>query len=215
MTQLTFENEWMDWGQSGGFVRLGDVSAELSMGVMSFARRADVVAGIARAVEAGESLEAAVARAGETPDEPHRGVVHHLSQGIIVIDDTAALGADSVVDTLKTLTSLCAGSRRIIVLIGAIAFAGESDYDTLEAFGALMVRLNIAQVMAIGAPARSIFLSVGREGSWAGESQHYLDAHTAYDEARAFIRPGDVVVVMGSSSESLLPLVDRFVEDLA
>ena len=121
MTQLTFENEWMDWGQSGGLVRLGDVSVELSMGVMSFARRADVVAGIARAVEAGESLEAAVARAGETPDEPHRGVVHHLSRGIIVIDDTAALGADAVVDTLKTLTSLCAGSRRIIVLIGAIA----------------------------------------------------------------------------------------------
>jgi UDP-N-acetylmuramoyl-tripeptide--D-alanyl-D-alanine ligase len=208
MTQLTFENEWMDWGQSGGLVRLGDVSVELSMGVMSFARRADVVAGIARAVEAGESLEAAVAR-------PHRGVVHHLSRGIIVIDDTAALGADAVVDTLKTLTSLCAGSRRIIVLIGAIAFAGESDYDTLEAFGALMVRLNIAQVMAIGARARSIFLSVGREGSWAGESQHYLDAHTAYDSARAFIGPGDVVVVMGSSSESLFPLVDRFVEDLA
>jgi len=215
MSQLTFENEWMDWGQSGGLVRLGDVSAELTIEVMSFSRRAEVVAGIARGVEAGESLEAAVARAGETPDAPHRGVVHHLPHDILVIDDTAALGADAVVDTLKTLTSLSAGSRRIIVLMGGIVFAGESDYDTLEAFGALVVRLNIAQVMAIGAPARSIFLSVGREGSWAGESQHYLDAPSAYAKARAFIGPGDVVVVMGSSSESLLPLVDRFVEDLA
>jgi UDP-N-acetylmuramyl pentapeptide synthase len=57
-----------------------------------------------------------------------------------------------------------------------------------------------------------LFLSVGREGSWDGESQHCGDVEEGYAELRAFIRPGDVVLVMGSSTTDLYPLVERLIE---
>jgi UDP-N-acetylmuramyl pentapeptide synthase len=56
---------------------------------------------------------------------------------------------------------------------------------------------------------------VGMEGSWDGESQHCLSVEDAYDKTRAFLRPEDVVLVMGSVSMSLLPLVEALGNDLS
>jgi UDP-N-acetylmuramyl pentapeptide synthase len=101
------------------------------------------------------------------------------------------------------------------VVAGAFDFDGDSDYDSLDAFGAFMVRLNVDQVFAVGPDARALFLSVGREGSWDGESQHCVDVGSAYDEVRGFVQSGDVVLVMGTRSVDLLPLVWKLREDYA
>ena len=215
MTTVDFDHEWMTWGRSGGVLSSQGQSAQLDIGVMSFQRRAEVVAEIEGEVARGISLKQATDQANQSPGVAHRSQVHSLSEGKYVVDDTAAVGADSAVDTLKSVTSVAAGGKRIIAITGALSFDGESDYDSLEAFGALVVRLNIDLWFAVGPAARSLFLSVGREGSWAGESQHCLDIDTAYDEVRALIRPDDVVIVMGSTGESLRPLVSRLLEDFS
>jgi UDP-N-acetylmuramoyl-tripeptide--D-alanyl-D-alanine ligase len=148
------------------------------------------------------------------PQEPHRMALHQSPNDVMVIDDTGTLSANDQVMTLKRVTMAAARQRRIIVVSGAPDLTGDSDYDSLDAFAAVFVRLNVSQVFAVGPEARAIFLSVGREGSWDGESQHCVDVDTAYDEVRAFIRPGDVVLVMGTTGQSLLPLYHLLVEDL-
>ena len=105
--------------------------------------------------------------------------------------------------------------QRQIVLTGAIEWTGESDYDDLEAFGAFIVRVNVAKCIAIGPEARAIFASVGREGSWDGESQHVEDVASAYDEVSKDIGPGDVVVVLGGVPKDMGALVLRLSELLA
>jgi UDP-N-acetylmuramoyl-tripeptide--D-alanyl-D-alanine ligase len=145
---------------------------------------------------------------------PHQLEIHEVGTDIILIDDTASVAANDAVTSLKRVTQAARGERRVVVVAGAVDFSGDSDYDNLPAFAAVMIRLNVSQVFAVGASARAIFVSVGLEGSWDGESQHCLDVDEGYDEVRAFIRPGDVVLVMGTTGESLYPIVSRLREDL-
>jgi UDP-N-acetylmuramoyl-tripeptide--D-alanyl-D-alanine ligase len=78
-----------------------------------------------------------------------------------------------------------------------------------------MVRLNVGQVFAIGRGARALFLSVGMEGSWDGESRFCEDSDSAYDDIRAHILPGDVVLVLGDTEKPLSTLVARLRADLS
>ena len=129
--------------------------------------------------------------------------------GTVILDFTDVWGGRESVDVLKEATATFPPPRRIVAALGALDLSGESDYDSLDATAALIVRLNVAQVFAVGNDARSLYLAVGREGSWDGESQHCVDIDTAYDEVRAYVRPGDVVLVMGGASGFLRPLADR------
>jgi UDP-N-acetylmuramyl pentapeptide synthase len=214
MAELTLDEPWIDWGRSGGVLVAGEQRLAWEVATMSPRLMERALELVHARVGAGESVGdavAAVAHAGE----PHILDVHRVGQGVLVIDDTGTLGVNDAATSLKIVTGLAARERRVIVAAGALDFDGESDYDNLGAFGALMVRLNVDQVFAVGPDARALFLSVGREGSWDGESQHCESVEDAYDDIRAFVRPEDVVLVMGSTGRSLLPLALRLVEDLS
>jgi len=214
MAELTLDEPWTDWGRSGGVLVAGEQRLAWEVPTMSPRLMERALELVHAHVGAGESVGdavAAVAHAGE----PHILAVHRVGQGVLVIDDTGTLGVNDAATSLKIVTGLAARERRVIVAAGALDFDGESDYDNLGAFGALMVRLNVDQVFAVGPDARALFLSVGREGSWDGESQHCESVEDAYDVIRAFVRPEDVVLVMGSTGRSLLPLALRLVEDLS
>ncbi|MGA1564049.1 MAG: hypothetical protein ACO35C_05480, partial [Pontimonas sp.] len=94
-----------------------------------------------------------------------------LADDVILVDASHVTRAVEAVEVAKSVSGFARGSRRVVAVAGALDFSGDSDYDNLSAFGALMVRLNITQVFAVGAGARALFLSVGMEGSWDGESR--------------------------------------------
>lgn len=129
--------------------------------------------------------------------------------GFTIIDDSRNDTARGTVERLKSVTMSVEPHQRVIAVVGALDFSDDSAYDSLESWGALVVRLNIASMIAVGPQARALFLSVGREGSWDGESQHCVDIETAYDEIRALVRPGDVVLVMGSRELPMHELVTK------
>ncbi len=214
MVELVLENPWTDWGRSGGVLVVGNERIPWEVATMAPGLLQQSLLAIRSALATGISLSDAIAAAGDA-HEPHILDACPVSQGVIVIDDTATRGVNDAATSLKVVTSLAARQRRVIVAAGALDFGGDSDYDDLGAFGALMVRLNVDQVFAVGSEARALFLSVGREGSWDGESQHCDSVDDAYDDIRAFIRPEDVVLVMGTTGPSLLPLATRLVEDLS
>lgn len=214
MIDVTLEDSWTDWGRSGGVLAAGADRLAWEIATMAPELLREALGTIRHAVAAGRSLGEAVTAVGDA-SKPHILEVHQVGQGVIVIDDTGTQGVNDAATSLKVVTGLAARTRRVIVAAGALDFDGDSDYDDLGAFGALMVRLNVDQVFAVGPEARALFLSVGREGSWDGESQHCVSVDDAYDDIRAFIRPGDVVLVMGTTGPSLLPLATRLAEELS
>lgn len=214
MVEVALEDPWIDWGRSGGVLVAGAERVSWELATMAPFGVDEALGTIRTAVATGMSLTEAVAVAG-VGRIPHVLDVHHVGGGVMVIDDTGTQGVNNAATSLKLVTRLAARQRRVIVAAGAFDFGGDSDYDDLGAFGALMVRLNVNQVFAVGPEARALFLSVGREGSWDGESQHCVSVDDAYDDIRAFIRPEDVVLVMGTTGPSLLPLANRLAEDLS
>jgi UDP-N-acetylmuramyl pentapeptide synthase len=153
----------------------------------------------------------------EVPEDrpAHQLEVVVLSNDVVLIDDTDTVSAHDAVTSLKRVTQAARRERRVIAVMGALDFQGDSDYDNLPGFAAVLIRLNVSQLFAIGKEARAIYVSVGLEGSWDGESHHCLDIDQGYDDVRAFIQPGDVVLIMGSTTSSLFPLFSRLREALA
>lgn len=212
---VSLSDYWSDWGRSGGVISSLEESVPWEIGSMAPRHVDDALRHIRTAVAQGQPLQAIAEHLGSCTGEPHVLEVHRLSNGIVLVDDTATTVANDAVSSVKIVTSVSARQRRVIVVAGALEFDGDSDYDTLGSYGALMVRLNVDQVFAVGADARALFLSVGMEGSWDGESRHCLTIDSAYDEVRAFVRPEDVVLVMGSTRLSLAPIVERLRRDLS
>ena len=93
MTTVDFDHEWMTWGRSGGVLSSQGQSAQLDIGVMSFQRRAEVVAAIEGEVARGIFLKQATDQANQSPGVAHRSQVYPLSEGKYVIDDTRGRGS--------------------------------------------------------------------------------------------------------------------------
>lgn len=78
--------------------------------------------------------------------------------------------------------------------------------------GLLAVRLNIAQIVVVGAGARRIHVAAEREGSWSGESVFVETADEAYALLEGYLQSGDTVLVKSSNSAGLRFLGDRLGE---
>ena len=207
---ISVHERFVEWGTSGGVLQHGEEAEPFSLQAMSYSATEEFVAEVEVLVTEGHSLRDAIA-AAKSSGAGGRERTFTLGNDAIVVDGTDIAGAGRAVDLLKTVRGLTERPRRILVATGAIGLSGDSDYDSLEALGAVMVRLNVDLVVAVGPTARSIFLSVGREGSWDGESQHCDDVARAYDVVHAYMGPGDVLVVIGGVGESLAPLRDLVV----
>jgi len=215
MSDVMLSQTWVTWGSSGGVLSHAGADRAFEIPRTGFVELDAAHDRVRTLVAKGVSFDAAVDELSDITPLPHVMEAHALGSGITLIDDTATSSANDAVGSLKTVVNIADRQSRVIAVAGNFDFDGDSDYDSLEAFGAFMVRLNVDYVFAVGAEARALFLSVGREGSWDGESQHCADLPSAYDELRAFIRPGDVVIVMGSSSIDLFPLVTQLSEAFA
>ena len=213
MSELQVAGEWLDWESAGAELTLGDARDTLRIPGMSLEAR-DVALRIVRdQLALGHSLSEAIGEAVAASQKLPVGVA--MSDDVIRVDASHVTQASPAVDITKSVSSLARGTRRVVAVAGTLDFSGESDYDNLSAFGALMVRLNVTQVFAVGRGARALFLSVGMEGSWDGESRFCEDSDSAYDDIRAHIRPGDVVLVLGSTDESMSPMVQKLKADLS
>ena len=215
MSELRITREWVDWESTGADLAVGNQEAALRIPGISLEARAAALDSVRDSLAEGRTLVAAIdASLGQdfAQDVPH-GVT--LANDVVFVDASHVTQASRAVDVTKSVSALARGSRRVVAVAGALDFSGASDYDNLSAFGAFMVRLNVTQVFAIGRGARALFLSVGMEGSWDGESRFCEDSVTAYDDIRAHIRPGDVLLVLGSTDESFTTLVEKLRDDLA
>ena len=215
MSELEVAGEWLDWESAGAELTFGDARDTLRIPGMSLEARDAALRIVRDQLTLGHSLSEAIGEAAAVAASQKLPVGVAMSDDVILVDASHVTQASPAVDITKSVSSLARGTRRVVAVAGTLDFSGESDYDNLSAFGALMVRLNVTQVFAVGRGARALFLSVGMEGSWDGESRFCEDSDSAYDDIRAHIRPGDVVLVLGCTDESMSPMVQKLKADLS
>jgi UDP-N-acetylmuramyl pentapeptide synthase len=137
----------------------------------------------------------------------HRGI----NGATVVLGGSADDHAD-VAAALRLLAQLCRDRFRSIVVLERRDDPSAESLEQNDSIGRLIVRLNIAQLVAVGHGARHIQSAAGLEGSWDGESLIVDSVDEAYAFLRDHIRKNDVVLVMGSFGDSATGLIDRQVE---
>lgn len=128
---------------------------------------------------------------------------------VTIINDAYNASPGSMHAALRTLADLGRAGHRTFAVLGAMSELGAVSADEHDKVGRDVVRLNIDQLVVVGAEARQIFLAAEQEGSWGGEAVYCENA----DEALAWLEPrlraGDIALVKSSNASGLRFLGDR------
>ncbi|MEO0067442.1 MAG: hypothetical protein RJB63_567 [Actinomycetota bacterium] len=134
------------------------------------------------------------------------------SDGVSVINDAYNASPDSMKAALQTLAQLGKSGRRTIAILGEMAELGEFSREQHDALGRIVVRLNIDQLVVVGAAAKLIHMGAEQEGSWGGESKFFDSIAEALTYVRGMLVAGDIVLVKSSKSANLRHLGDDLLE---
>lgn len=134
------------------------------------------------------------------------------SDGVTIINDAYNASPDSTKAALQTLAQLGRTGRRTVAVLGEMAELGSASREQHDAIGRLVVRLNIDQLVVVGAGAKLIHMGAEQEGSWAGESKYFESIAEALAYLREMLVAGDLVLVKSSKSANLRHLGDDLVE---
>ncbi len=129
--------------------------------------------------------------------------------GVSIINDAYNASPESMKAALQTLAVLGREtSRRTIAVLGEMAELGAFAADSHDSIGRLIVRLNIDQLIVVGAGAKLIHMGAAQEGSWDGESKFFDTIDEALPHVRGMLRSNDIVLVKSSKSANLRHLGD-------
>ena len=194
-------------------VIIAGVSYPAHMRILGEHHVMNALAALGVAVEVGIAPAAAIAVIESVVRaERWRMELFERADGVFVINDAYNASPDSMAAALKTLAQLARLGHRSVAVLGEMAELGEYSRDEHDSIGRLVVRLNIAQLVAVGHGARHIQTAAGLEGSWDGESILADDSDAAFDIVEASLQPGDIVLVKSSKSANLRFLGDRLAQ---
>ncbi len=143
-----------------------------------------------------------------------RMAVTERADGVTIVNDAYNANPEAMRAALKTLAVMSDGKkRRTVAVLGVMGELGEDSRDLHMDLGRFVVRLDISQLVVVGAAAGGIHAGAVLEGSWGSESLHVPDVDAALALLRTELRPGDVVLVKGSRSAGLERVAQALVED--
>jgi len=132
--------------------------------------------------------------------------------GVTIINDAYNASPDSMKAALQTLAQLGKLGSRTIAVLGEMAELGQYSTQEHDAIGRLVVRLNINQLIVVGAGAKLIHMGASQEGSWDGESKFFPSIDQALEHLRGILTHGDTVLVKSSKAANLRFLGDTLME---
>ena len=144
----------------------------------------------------GLPLEHAAEGVDEIALSPWRGEEQALPGGGFVINDAYNANPDSMRAALEHLAERARGRRRVAIL-GEMAELGEASRTFHIDIGTLATELGVA-VIGVGESARAY-----DPVAWARDAEH------AVEVARAFLEPGDAVLVKASRAVGLEGIADE------
>jgi UDP-N-acetylmuramoyl-tripeptide--D-alanyl-D-alanine ligase len=184
-------------------------SADLHSPLLGRANLANVLAGIAVALDAGVPLADLVERARTLTPASHRGQVLRTATGVTVLDDSYNANPLAVRRALEVLASDAHATRRIAVL-GEMLELGPESVRLHEECGRAAVTARVDRLVTVGgAPARALGLAAIAAGLAPEAVTHVADSVAAADVAAALVEAGDLVLVKGSRGIRLERVVER------
>jgi UDP-N-acetylmuramoyl-tripeptide--D-alanyl-D-alanine ligase len=170
---------------------------------------ANVLAGMAVALDAGVPLTEVVARARTLAPAPHRGEVWRLESGITVLDDAYNANPLAVTRALDVIAAEPRARRRVAVL-GEMLELGAESVRLHEACGRAAVRAGVSVLVAVGdEPAGALAEAAVVAGLSREAVTHVLDSAAAADLVERLVQPGDLILVKGSRGVRLERVVER------
>ena len=179
-------------------VRAGGVERTIALGGLGPLVVEQAVDALRVALEAGVSLDDAALDL-DFRDVPCRTQRLAGLGGTLLLDDTHAAFPDEVRGSLRVLADLGRSGLRTVAVVGPMQVDERDRLDEHDAIGRIVVRLDISQLVVIGAGARHLYMAASLEGSWDGESVLFEDAVSAYDFVRATTGPNTVILVSGGT----------------
>jgi UDP-N-acetylmuramoyl-tripeptide--D-alanyl-D-alanine ligase len=117
--------------------------------------------------------------------------------GVIVVNDAYNANPESMSAALKTARWM-ARRGRLVAVLGHMAELGPIAFEEHERLGELIVRIGVDRLITVGEPARAIARAAIREGQLPQDVASYDEPAEAANDARAWARSGDVVLLKGS-----------------
>jgi UDP-N-acetylmuramoyl-tripeptide--D-alanyl-D-alanine ligase len=96
-----------------------------------------------------------------------------------------------------------ATGTRLAAVLGHMAELGPVSLDEHERLGELVVRIGVERLVTVGEPALAIARAAVREGQLPEDVATYDEPAGAAGDVRAWVRPGDVVLLKGSRVAAL------------
>ena len=119
------------------------------------------------------------------------------ASGIVIVNDAYNANPESMAAALKSARWMARG-QRLIAVLGHMAELGPVEFEEHERLGRLVVRIGVERLITVGERARTIARAAIREGQLPEDVASYEDPSEAAADVRAWVRPGDVVLVKGS-----------------
>lgn len=134
-----------------------------------------------------------------------RGIVHRLTDQIVVIDDSYNSNPAALSQALRSAAEV--QGHRHWAILGEMLELGESAGDFHLRAGAEAAQLGFSPVVGVGELAQKLSQAAGGAGA---ESAWFESAKQAADSLVESLRPGDVVLVKGSRGVGLEAVVEAF-----
>ncbi len=184
-------------GRAAYTLRTAAGSAAVALRLVGAHQVGNSLAAAAIALELGVPLDtvAGTLSAAE-PASKWRMAVTERADGVTVINDAYNANPDSAASALRTLATIAAG-RRPIVVLGEMAELGAVAADEHATVGRLAAELGVARLVAIGPAAAPAAAAAGPAGVAVAD----VDAAVALLANE--VRPADVVLVKGSRVAAL------------
>jgi UDP-N-acetylmuramoyl-tripeptide--D-alanyl-D-alanine ligase len=168
---------------------------------------ANVLAGIAVALEYGVPLATIASTVSSLRPAAHRGEVLRLGSGVIVIDDSYNASPTAMRRALEVLAATSA--RRRVAVLGEMLELGDRALD-LHADLGRAVAAAVDALFAVGGTAAEALVSAAvAAGLDRGRARLFADSTEAGAAVADFVQSGDVVLVKGSRGIKTDRVVDR------
>ena len=146
--------------------------------------------------------------------ERWRMEIHRRVDGLTVINDAYNASPDSMKAALQTLAELGRQTgKKTVAVLGEMAELGQFSTNEHDAMGRIAVRLNLGQLVVIGAGAKLIHMGATQEGSWDGESKYFEQISEGEQYLREMLTGEEIVLVKSSKSANLRYLGDALLEE--
>jgi len=204
-----------DLGWDGMRARVGTPAGgfDLSTPLLGRGNLANVLAATAVALEFGVALDSIAGAAATLRPADRRGVVHHLTDGITLIDDSYNSSPAALQLALDVMGRETRAAGRVAVL-GEMLELGDASRDLHEACGRAAAAAGINELVVIGgAPTQGTLAGAILGGMPGAHIRQFPTSAEAAPVVAALVQPGDLVLVKGSRGTRTDIVADRLLQE--